>query len=329
LSNWYVRLCRRRFWKGEYEQDKICAYQTLYECLETIVRLIAPISPFFSDVLFKNLDEVSGRFKASSVHHVDFPKTNEKAIDKLLEERMQLAQDASSLILSLRKKVNIKVRQPLQKVLMPILNNSMKLQLKKVEDLIKAEVNVKEIEYLNADNTFIQKKIKPNFVALGKKLGPKMKAVAIALGQLTQEQIALLEKEGHYSLSIEGEPVILQISEVEISSDDIPGWTVANKGSLTVALDVTVTAELEAEGNAREFVNRIQKVRKDSGFELTDRIEVKVEVANGLKDSLAQFKDYICAEILADKFDIVPELQGGTEIEVNDVSLKVIVSKKG
>src|SRR5690606_15008081 len=228
--------------------DKICAYQTLYECLETLTRLIAPISPFFSDAVFQNLDAVTGRFNAVSVHHVDFPVANEAVIDELLEERMQLAQDASSLVLSLRKKVNIKVRQPLQKVLIPVLSTSMKVQLQKVEVLVKAEVNVKEIEYLSPDNTFISKKIKPNFVALGKKLGPKMKTVSAALAQFTQEDIALLEKEGQYNLSVDGEPVILQIAEVEISSEDIPGWTVANKGSLTVALDVTVTPELEAEG---------------------------------------------------------------------------------
>ncbi|MBI5856412.1 MAG: isoleucine--tRNA ligase [Sphingobacteriales bacterium] len=329
LSNWYVRLCRRRFWKGEYEQDKICAYQTLYECLETLTRLIAPISPFFSDNLFQNLNAVTGRHKVESVHHADYPVANAGAIDLPLEERMQLAQDASSLILSLRKKVNIKVRQPLQKVLIPVLNPSMKEQLQRVEDLIKAEVNVKEVEYLNTDNTFISKKIKPNFVALGKKLGSKMKAVSAALTELKQDEIALFEKAGQFNLPVDGEPVILQIAEVEISSEDIPGWTVANKGSLTVALDVTVTPELEAEGNAREFVNRIQKIRKDSGFELTDRIEVKASAINALKDSLARFKDYICAEILADKLEFMPEIQDGTEIEINDVSLNVIVSKKG
>jgi isoleucyl-tRNA synthetase len=329
LSNWYVRLCRRRFWKGEYEQDKICAYQTLYECLETITRLIAPISPFFSDNIFQNLNAVTARFTAESVHHVDFPIASETVIDESLEERMQLAQDASSLILSLRKKVNIKVRQPLQKVLIPVLSSSMKEQLQKIEDLIKAEVNIKEIEYLNPDNTFISKKIKPNFVALGKKLGPKMKAVSAALAKFTQEDIARLEKEGQYNLSIDSEPVILQITEVDISSEDIPGWTVAGKGTITVALDVTITPELEAEGNAREFVNRIQKIRKDSGFELTDRIDVIVAATNGIKDSLTTFNTYICAEILAEKLEIVPEMQGGTTIELNDVSLNVIVSKKG
>ncbi|MEQ1677772.1 MAG: isoleucine--tRNA ligase [Chitinophagaceae bacterium] len=349
LSNWYVRLCRRRFWKGEYEQDKICAYQTLYECLETITRLIAPISPFFSDVIFQNLNAVTGRFtnkngtKVESVHHISYPDIDETrnplsggrgAIDEPLEERMQLAQDVSSLVLSLRKKVNIKVRQPLQKVLVPVLTASMKEQLQKIEDLIKAEVNVKQIEYLDPDNTFISKKIKPNFIALGKKLGPKMKAVSAALAQFTQEDIILLEKGGQYNLSVDGEPVILQLAEVDISSEDIPGWTVANKGSLTVALDVTVTPELESEGNAREFVNRVQKIRKDSGFELTDRIDVKVSAIDGLKESLAQYKDYICAEILADTLEFEPALQassapGVTGIEINDVSLNVIVSKKG
>jgi isoleucyl-tRNA synthetase len=329
LSNWYVRLSRRRFWKGEYEQDKICAYQTLYECLETIVRLVAPISPFFSDAIFQNLNIITNRSEAASVHHIDFPKTNEAVIDESLEERMQLAQDASSLILSLRKKANIKVRQPLQKVMIPAMTAAMKNQLQKIEDLIKAEVNIKEIKYLDADNTFISKKIKPNFVALGKKLGPKMKAVASALTQFSQEDIARFEKEGNYNLSIEGEPVILQLAEVEISSEDIPGWTVANKGILTVALDITVSPELEAEGNAREFVNRIQRIRKDSNFELTDRIEVKVAAHNSMKDSLAKFNAYICAEILADKLEILSEIQDGTEIEVNDVLLNVIVLKKG
>ncbi|HJS53064.1 MAG TPA: isoleucine--tRNA ligase [Chitinophagaceae bacterium] len=335
LSNWYVRLCRRRFWKGEYEHDKVCAYQTLYECLETVLRLIAPISPFFSDAIFNNLDAITNRFRAGSIHHLDFPVADEKVIDTSLEERMQLAQDASSLILSLRKKQNIKVRQPLQKVLIPVLNGSMKEQLQKVEDLVKAEVNVKEIEYLNPDNTFIRKKIKPNFVALGKKLGPKMKLVSALLGQLTQDQIRLFEKEGQYNLPVDGEDLILQASEVEITSEDIPGWLVASKGQLTVALDVTITEELEHEGNAREFVNRIQKIRKDSGFELTDRIEVGVMAENarlpdrqGLKNSLAQFKDYICAEILADKLEFLPVNNSGIEIEVNDIQLKVIVLKK-
>ncbi|HEU5167036.1 MAG TPA: isoleucine--tRNA ligase, partial [Chitinophagaceae bacterium] len=328
LSNWYVRLCRRRFWKGEYEHDKVCAYQTLYECLETVLRLIAPISPFFSDAIFSNLNAITNRFKVESIHHTDYPVADEKVIDISLEERMQLAQDASSLVLSLRKKQNIKVRQPLQKILIPVLNASMKEQFQKVEDLVKAEVNVKEIEYLNPNNTFINKKIKPNFVALGKKLGPRMKTVSVLLGQFNQDQIRQLEKDGQYNLPVDGEDLILQASDVEITSEDIPGWLVASKGQLTVALDVTISVELEHEGNAREFVNRIQKIRKESGFELTDRIEVQVVAENGLKNSLAQFKDYICAEILADKLEFLSENNSGIEIEVNDIQLKVIVLKK-
>lgn len=328
LSNWYVRLCRRRFWKGEYGQDKLCAYQTLYECLETIARLMAPVSPFFADWLFCNLNSVTGRIKVGSVHHADFPVADTKVIDISLEERMQLAQDASSLVLSLRKKVNIKVRQPLQKVLIPVLNPGMKHQLEKVEDLVKAEVNVKELQYLSDGDGFIKKKIKPNFIALGKKLGPKMKAVSAALGAFSQEDIAKLEKEGIYTLLIENEPLILKINEVEIASEDIPGWVVAGKDTLTVALDVTVTPELANEGNAREFVNRIQKIRKDNGYELTDRILVKVSDVPALKDSLTQFNDYICSEILADSIEVVAELANGTEIEVNDHLLKVFVSKK-
>ena len=328
LSNWYVRLCRRRFWKGEYEHDKISAYQTLYECLEVISRLMAPISPFFSDWLFTNLNQVTGRIKAASVHHADFPTANAAFIDQSLEERMQMAQDASSLILSLRKKVNIRVRQPLQKVLVPVLNADMRQQLEKVEDLIRAEVNVKAIEYLSGSEGFIKKKIKPNFIALGKRLGPKMKAVSAALGNFSQEEIAKLEKDNHITLFIDKEPIILSLNDVEITSEDIPGWVVANKNALTVALDVTVTPQLAQEGNAREFVNRIQKIRKDNGYDLTDRILVKVADVPALKDSLTIFNEYICTEILADSLELVKEPADGTEIEVNDILLKVFVTKK-
>ena len=329
LSNWYVRLCRRRFWKGEYEQDKISAYQTLYECVETVLLLMAPVSPFFSDAIFSELNKVSNRYKADSIHHVDFPVANESIIDAALEERMQLAQDASSLVLSLRKKVNIKVRQPLQKVMIPVLSATMKEQFKKVEDIIMSEVNVKEIEYLTADNSFIKKKIKPNFVALGKKMGAKMKAVSAALAQLTQEQISQFEKETVYNLLIENETVPLYLTDVDIVSEDVPGWMVTNKGAVTVALDVTVTPELQDEGNARELVNRIQKIRKESGFDLTDRIEVQVSDEEKLRSSITQFKSYICAEILADNLDLVPQLKDGIEVEINDILIKVQVSKKG
>ena len=327
LSNWYVRLCRRRFWKGDYSQDKIAAYQTLYECLETIARLMAPVSPFFADWLFGNLNEVTGRLQGESVHHVLYPKADESRIDRSLEERMQLAQDASSLVLGLRKKVNIKVRQPLQRVLIPVLNPAMKEQLQKVEDLIRSEVNVKELQYLTDAEGFIKKKIKPDFKALGKRVGAKMKAVSAAIQAFDQEAISKLEKEGSYSLEIDSEPLILQIHEVEISSEDIPGWLVSSKGALTVALDVTVTPELEQEGNARELVNRIQKIRKDNGYELTDRIAIKLAGIGSLADSVKQFANYIKTEVLADELELVDQLNEGIPVEVNEQEVKVWVNK--
>jgi len=329
LSNWYVRLCRRRFWKGDYETDKISAYQTLFECLETITRLIAPISPFFADAVFRNLNAVSGRFSVESVHHADYPTANEAAIDLALEERMQLAQDTCSLVLSIRKKVNIKVRQPLQKVMVPVLNPEMQLQLQRVEDLIKAEVNVKEFEYITDTEGVIKKKIKPNFIALGKKLGPKMKAVGNAITAFSQHDISTIEKDGQITLNVDGESITLLINEVDIAAEDIPGWSVANKGSLTVALDITITYDLKQEGEAREFVNRIQNIRKESGFELTDRISVKLVDNENLTPSIIQYKNYICGEILADDIEIVPAIEGGITIDVNELSLIVSVLKKG
>ncbi len=327
LSNWYVRLCRRRFWKGEYEQDKISAYQTLCECLETVVRLIAPISPFFSDAVFQHLNAVTQRFDAKSIHHTKFPAVNEQGIDVALEERMKLAQDVSSLILSIRKKVNIKVRQPLQKVLIPLLNPEIKEQFLKIEDLIKSEVNVKEIEYLTNTEGFINKKIKPNFIALGKKLGSKMKEVSVALKGFSQIEISTFEKSGKFILNIGNEDLNLQLSDVEITAEDIPGWSVANKGNLTVALDITISEELRKEGEAREFINRIQNLRKENNFELTDRINVHIVENAKIIYSINQFKNYICAEILADSIVFVPEITDGTEIEINDILLKVNVNK--
>ena len=332
LSNWYVRLCRRRFWKGEYEQDKISAYQTLYECLETLTRLMAPIAPFFADWLFLNLNKVSGRFLIESVHHTDFPTINEAAIDADLEKRMQLAQDASSLILSLRKKVNIKVRQPLQKVLIPAMDSEMAERIKKVAAIIKAETNIKEVEILGAENDFIQKKAKANFKTLGKKLGPKMKWAADEISKFSN---LLIDKvlEGDYLLNPDyiaknEDPIIISSEDLEVATDEITGYEVASKGSLTVALDITITEELKKEGDAREFVNKIQNIRKDSGFELTDRINVAVLENAGVQLSLIQYKDYICAEILADSLAFYPVLNEGAEIEVNNAILKVNVLKK-
>ena len=329
LSNWYVRLCRRRFWKGEYETDKISAYQTLYECLETIVQLMAPISPFFSDAIFCNLNAVTKRYNVQSVHHTNFPKPNSACIDALLEERMQLAQDVSSLVLSIRKKVNIKVRQPLQKVMIPVLNANMQTQLAKMTDLIKAEVNVKEIEFLTDTEGIIKKKVKPNFKALGAKMGSKMKQAAAIISQLNQHQISLLEQNGVINIQLDEEEVPVSLSEVEILAEDIPGWSVASKGTLTVALDITVTPELEKEGNARELVNRIQNLRKDNEFELTDRIFVHIMENASLKPSIIQFNDYICREILADSIQWVSDLQDGVSVEINGEMLKLAVTKKG
>jgi isoleucyl-tRNA synthetase len=328
LSNWYVRLCRRRFWKGEYEQDKICAYQTLYECLETLSLLMAPIAPFFSDWLFNNLERVTGRNTSESVHLAQYPISLDGHIDTDLEERMQLAQDLCSLILSIRKKVNIKVRQPLQKILIPVMNGSMQQQIQQIEELIKSEVNIKEIEYLTDTEGFIKKKLKPNFKSLGNKMGAKMKAVAAAIGNMNQQDISALEKTGEYGLSIDGETIYISTTDVEIIAEDIPGWSVANKDNLTVALDITVTEDLQDEGNARELVNRIQRIRKDSGLDLTDRITVTIESYEPLKAAIIHFNDYICTEILADNIEIVPHIQSGTEIEVNEATLKVLISKQ-
>lgn len=328
LSNWYVRLCRRRFWKGEYEQDKIAAYQTLYECLETICRLIAPISPFFSDAVFQNLNALTSRFEANSIHHISYPKSNESVIDAALEERMQLAQDTCSLVLSLRKKVNIKVRQPLQKVMIPVLNIDMKHQLQKVEDLIKSEVNFKEIEYLEDSNNSIKKKAKANFKTLGAKLGANMKEAAAQIANFSQQQIAEIEQKGILDCQLSTINYQLSIEDLEIIAEDIPGWSVASKGSLTVALDITITEDLKMEGDAREFVNRIQTIRKESGFELTDRISVKVVENNLLTNSINEFKTYICNEILADEIVWVSYIgDSAIEIDINDNLLKVLVNK--
>ncbi|MDE1192609.1 MAG: DUF5915 domain-containing protein [Arachidicoccus sp.] len=327
LSNWYVRLNRRRFWKGEYEQDKITAYQTLYECLETLVRLMAPLSPFFSDAIFRNLNAVTKRFEVESVHHSDFPVANESYIDLSLEERMKLAQDTSSLILSLRKKENIIVRQPLQKVLIPVLNPEMQAQFEKVEDLIKSETNIKEVEYITDAHGIIHKKIKADFKSLGKRLGGKMKKAADLIGQFSQDDISALEKNGVFKLDIDQEIIEITPADVIITAEDIPGWSVTSNGNLTVALDITLTDTLKNEGTARMFVNRVQNIRKEYKFDLTDRIFVDILDNGTFVPILENFGDYIRAEILADKLSLVSELLNGTEIEINGIILKVHVKK--
>jgi isoleucyl-tRNA synthetase len=329
LSNWYVRLCRRRFWKGEYGPDKISAYQTLYTCLETLVKLVAPISPFFSDALYRKLNAATSRDQAVSVHHALFPQSQPALVDADLEARMDLTQEACSLVLSLRKKVNIKVRQPLQKIMVPVLNPTMQARLSSMEELIKAEVNIKEIQYIAAGDGQIHKKIKANFKTLGAKLGGQMKEAAAAIAALDQSAIQQLETEGQYTLALTQGPVEISLLDVDIVAEDIPGWSVAAKGPLTIALDIQLTEDLRREGDARELVNRIQNIRKESGFALTDRIFVRFPAASGLQDSINQFNDYICREILADSIDFVPELVGGTEIEVNETLLKVEITQKG
>jgi isoleucyl-tRNA synthetase len=327
LSNWYVRLCRRRFWKGEYEQDKISAYQTLYECMITLCKLMAPISPFFPDWLYQQLNAVTQQSEQISVHLCDYPQAELSNIQIDLEEEMKWAQEASSLILSLRKKANIKVRQPLQKVLIPAMNAKLQEQIQAVEEIIKSEVNIKEIEFIAANNQLIRKKVKANFKELGAKMGTRMKEVAQAITLMSQEDISLLEMNSSFDLSLGQENVTILIQDVEISSDDIPGMLVGNKGMLTVALDIQISPELEEEGLAREFVNKVQKIRKDNDFALTDRIQVVIEVHEMLKSALNNFNSYICTEILADKLDFSSEIQHGTEIEVNDQSLKILISK--
>jgi len=329
LSNWYVRLCRRRFWKGDYEHDKICAYQTLYECVETLVRLMAPISPFFSDALFRRLNRITNIIAANSVHHVLYPVADDQFIDKSLEERMQLAQDISSLGLSLRKKVSIKVRQPLMKMMIPVLNPEMKQQIEKIEHLILAEVNIKKIEYITDSEGIISKKLKPNFKMLGSRLGQRMKAAGNVITAMGAAEIAELEKKGSISFTVENEAVTIQLSEVEVLAEDIPGWTVAVKNGLTVALDIQITPELEQEGHARELVNRVQNIRKDMGLALTDRILLKVQDRESLKSAIINYNDYICREILADSIEWVPLIEQGTEVDINEELLKVEVIKKG
>jgi isoleucyl-tRNA synthetase len=315
LSNWYVRLCRRRFWKGTYSQDKIAAYQTLYTCLEVISQLSAPIAPFFMDRLFSDLNKVSGRHAEISVHLSNFPVADEKAIDKNLEERMELAQKISSMILSVRKKENIKVRQPLQKIQIPVLDESIKSKIEAVKDLILAEVNVKEIEFVDEKTSNIVKNMKLNFKTLGKKCGKHMKAVQAFASENAQNIIKGIEQNGLFDIAVEGETIRLEPEDVEIIPVDIPGWKVANNGALTVALDITINETLKSEGLARELVNRVQNLRKDNGLEVTDRILLKIKANDAIKSAINQNLDYICSEILATSIDFVSEFNDKEAVE--------------
>jgi len=330
LSNWYVRLCRRRFWKGEYSQDKIAAYQTLYKCLEVVAQLSSPIAPFYMDQLYSDLIEVSGKGNETSVHLSDFPVANEDAIDIDLEERMAIAQKVSSMVLSLRKKESIKVRQPLQKIMVPILDDKFKRQLEDVEDLILSETNVKELEYLMDTAGVLVKSIKPNFKTLGPKYGKIMKQIAAAVNQFGAEEITELETNGSKNMTIDAQEVVLEITDVEISTQDIPGWLVQTEGGITVALDITLSDELKEEGMAREFVNRIQNLRKESGLEVTDKIHLKILKHNEINQAIDNNKNYICSETLAGKLDLVDEMKqnDGVTVELeNEVSTVISIAK--
>jgi isoleucyl-tRNA synthetase len=330
LSNWYVRLGRRRFWKGDYTTDKIAAYQTLYTCLDTIARLMAPVAPFYADRLFRDLNFTSGKDKNESVHLADFPVSNASIIDKELEARMQLAQDISSMVFALRKKVNIKVRQPLHRIMIPVSDQEYKNRIEAIRDLVLSEVNVEQLEYMSEDNSILVKKVKPNFKALGPKIGGLMKQLAAAVSELSQEQIAHLEKEGMLPLHF-GEVIFdLLLSDVEVLSEDIPGWQVANQGRLTVALDITITEELKEKGLAREVINRIQNLRKDNGYEVTDRITVKMQAPDNLKGAILNNFDYIRSEILANEFEFTNNLSDTSAISVEvdeDLNALVLVNK--
>ncbi|WP_445738452.1 isoleucine--tRNA ligase [Mariniflexile sp.] len=327
VSNWYVRLSRRRFWKGDYQQDKISAYQTLYTCMVTIAKLGAPIAPFFMDRLYLDLNAVTQKETFESVHLADFPVYDAAFVDKSLERKMESAQTISSLVLSLRAKEKIKVRQPLQKIMIPVVNKQQKEEILAVSDLIKHEVNIKEIELLEEASQILVKQIKPNFKILGPRFGKEMKAIAVAVTNFSAEDINKIEQNGVLDIEVNGKNITLALDDVEITSQDIEGWLVANEGNLTVALDVTITDDLRSEGIARELVNRIQNLRKDSGFELTDRIDVKLQSDVQINTAINTNISYIKAETLTEGLEIIDKLENGIEIAFDDVNTKLFIQK--
>ena len=328
LSNWYVRLNRKRFWGGEFTQDKLSAYQTLYTCLETVAKLMSPIAPFYADKLYMDLVTATGRDNVVSVHLAKFPEYKEEMIDKELEVRMQMAQDVTSMVLALRRKVNIKVRQPLQCIMIPVVDEEQRAHIEAVKALIMSEVNVKDIKFVDGAAGVLVKKVKCDFKKMGPKFGKQMKAVAAAVAEMSQEAIAELEKNGSYTLQLDGTDVVVETADVEIFSEDIPGWLVANEGKLTVALDVTVTEELRREGVARELVNRIQNIRKSSGLEITDKIKITLSKNQQTDDAVNEYKDYICNQVLGTSLTLTDEVENGTELNFDDFSLYVSVVKE-
>ncbi|MEY3126977.1 MAG: hypothetical protein RL273_1148, partial [Bacteroidota bacterium] len=317
LSNWYVRLCRRRFWKNDDPKDKVCAYQTLYSCLETVALLAAPIAPFYMDRLFLDLNLVSKRIICNSVHLADFPRVNTISIDKKLEIQMELAQQACSLVLGLRKKHSLRVRQPLQKILIPVLQKEMAEYFQHMKELILSEVNVKELELLTEGTALLVKNIKPNFKTIGPKYGKQMKDIASLVAQFSQQDITEIEKTGKWNTVIDACEIYLELEDFEISAQDIPGWLVASEGGITVALDTTLSPELKNEGIAREIVNRIQNLRKDSAFDVTDRILLKINTSEAIQTAISANKSYICDEVLANEisFEALPNSAFCTDIE--------------
>ena len=319
LSNWYVRLNRKRYWGGDYTNDKISAYQTLYTCLETVAILASPIAPFYTDKLFRDLNSITGRRGDESVHLTRFPGYDPKLIDKELEDRMDIAQTISSMVLSLRRKVNIKVRQPLNKMMIPVTEPGFLEKFEAVKDLILSEVNVREVEYLGDTAGILVKKVRPDFKKLGPRYGKLMKMISSTLAGMSQEEISDFEKSGTFSFNAGGDTVSLTLDEVEIISEDIPGWLVANEGKITVALDITISDELRYEGIAREFVNRIQNLRKESGFDVTDKISVEIQRHDAINQAVEKHLDYIGMQTLARKINLVDALdQDSTEIEIDE-----------
>ena len=328
LSNWYVRLNRKRFWGGGMTQDKLSAFQTLYTCLETVAKLMAPIAPFYADMLYTDLIAATGRDNVVSVHLAKFPEYKEEMIDKELEVRMQMAQDVTSMVLALRRKVNIKVRQPLQCIMIPVVDEEQRAHIEAVKALIMNEVNVKEIQFVDGAAGVLVKKVKCNFKKLGPKFGKQMKAVAAAVAEMSQEAIAELEKKGSYTFNLDGAEAVIETADVEIFSEDIPGWLVANEGKLTVALEVTVTEELRREGIARELVNRIQNIRKSSGFEITDKIKITLSKNPQTDDAVNEYNDYIRNQVLGTSLTLADNVENGTELNFDDFSLYVSVVKE-
>ncbi len=327
LSNWYVRLNRKRFWGSAMSADKLSAYQTLYVCLETVAKLMAPIAPFYADRLYMDLVGVTGRDNVVSVHLAKFPVADESLIDRELEARMQMAQDVTSMVLALRRKVNIKVRQPLQCIMVPVVDEEQKRHIEAVKELILNEVNVKELKFVDGAEGVLVKKVKCDFKKLGPKFGKQMKAVAAAVAGMSQEAIAEFERNGSYTFDIDGTQAVVAVSDVEIYSEDIPGWLVANEGRLTVALEVTVTEGLRREGIARELVNRIQNIRKSSGFEITDKIKVVLSKNSLTDDAVNEYNTYICNQVLAASLTLADEVSEATELELDDCTLRVNVTK--